>query len=52
MEDLYPSEPSILRCPTCRRTALHDKRGCRLCRNEALDRLIDKTAGQPGVDDS
>ncbi len=41
MDDLYPPEPSILRCPTCRRTGIHDHRGCRQCRAEALDRLVD-----------
>lgn len=41
MDNPYPSTPTILLCPTCGRTAIHDRRGCRPCRSEALDRLID-----------
>lgn len=41
MENLYPAEPTILRCPTCERTAVHDRRGCRECRDEAVERLVD-----------
>lgn len=41
MENLYPAEPAILRCPTCGRTTIHDRRGCPRCREEALDRLVD-----------
>lgn len=45
MENLYPAEPAILRCPTCGRTTIHDRRGCRRCRDEALDRLVDAVIG-------
>lgn len=41
MRNLYPSKPTVLTCPTCNRTAIHDLRGCRRCRDDALDRLID-----------
>ncbi len=41
MQNLYPSTPTVLRCPTCGRSAIHDERGCRPCRSEALDRLVD-----------
>lgn len=41
MDNLYPAKPAILTCPTCDRTAVHDRRGCRPCRSDALDRLVD-----------
>lgn len=41
VDNLYPAEPTILTCPTCNRVAIHDHRGCRPCRSDALDRLID-----------
>ena len=41
MDNLYPAGPTVLHCPTCDRTAIHDRHGCQLCRADALDRLID-----------
>lgn len=41
MENYYPAEPTILRCPTCGRTTIHDRPGCRECRDGALERLVD-----------
>ena len=41
MDDLYPAEPTIPQCPTCGRTTIHDRRGCRKCRDEAVERLVD-----------
>lgn len=41
MDNFYPSTPTILTCPTCGRTSIHDRRDCRQCRAEALDRLVD-----------
>lgn len=44
VDNLYPIDPTVLTCPTCGRSGIHDRRGCRLCRDDALDRLIDAVA--------
>lgn len=51
MQNLYPSTPTALHCPTCGRTGVHDRRGCRLCRDDALDHLVDAVAAAERLTD-